>query len=49
MSDEHILGILLELSPDERTELFEELPGKVTQRLLNLLPPAERQEGGDRL
>lgn len=44
MSDEHILGILLELSPDERTELFEELPGKVTQRLLNLLPPEERQE-----
>lgn len=31
------------LAPDDRTALFEELPGKVTQRLLQLLTPEERK------
>ncbi|MBA5942520.1 MAG: magnesium transporter [Methanophagales archaeon] len=44
MNDERVRDIILALSPDDRTDLFEELPGKVTQRLLNLLPPEERSE-----
>lgn len=31
------------LAPDDRTALFEELPGEVTQRLLTLLKPKERE------
>ena len=44
MSKDTALKVILELSPDDRTDIFEELPGKVTQKLLNLLPPAERKE-----
>ena len=44
MSNEHIRDIISGLSPDDRTELFEELPGKITQRLLNLLPSDIRKE-----
>jgi magnesium transporter len=44
MSNERVRDIILGLSPDDRTDLFEELPGKVAQRLLNLLPPEERKE-----
>jgi len=44
LTDENIKNILTELPPDERTDMFEELPGKVTQRLLNLLPAEERKE-----
>ena len=44
MSNEYIRDIISELSPDDRTELFEELPGKITQRLLNLLPSDIRKE-----
>ncbi len=36
--------LIQNLSPDDRTELFEELPGKLTQRILNLLPNDKRQE-----
>jgi len=32
------------MRPDDRTELLEELPGKVTQRLLNLLKPEDMEE-----
>jgi magnesium transporter len=35
---------VLELDPDDRTHLFEELPGRLTQRLLNMLSPSERVE-----
>jgi len=44
MSNERVRDIILELSPDDRTDLFEELPGKVIQKLLNLLPQEERKE-----
>ncbi len=43
LGDKDIASILDEMSPDDRTELFEELPGKVMRRLLNLLSPEERQ------
>ena len=42
LGDKDIAEILDEMSPDDRTELFEELPGKVVRRLLNLLSPEER-------
>ncbi|HZH72237.1 MAG TPA: magnesium transporter [Mariniphaga sp.] len=40
----HLLVELLnDLAPDDRTALFEELPGPVTQRLIQLLSPEERR------
>ncbi|HON17951.1 MAG TPA: magnesium transporter [Salinivirgaceae bacterium] len=38
-----ITSLLNDLDPDDRTALFEELPGKITQRLIQLLSPEERQ------
>lgn len=43
LGDKDLAAILDEMSPDDRTELFEELPGKVMRRLLNLLSAEERQ------
>lgn len=37
-----ISNLLNDLEPDDRTALFEELPGQVTQQLLVLLSPEER-------
>ncbi len=42
MGDREVTLILNDMSPDDRTALLEELPGKVTKRLLNLLAPDER-------
>ncbi|MFO7546770.1 MAG: magnesium transporter [Trueperaceae bacterium] len=42
LGDEDVAHILNDMSPDDRTALLEELPGKVTKRLLNLLAPKER-------
>lgn len=40
----HLLAELLnDLAPDDRTALFEELPGPVSQRLIQLLSPEERK------
>src|SRR3989339_347283 len=36
-------NLLNDIEPDDRTAFFEELPGKVTQRLIQLLNPEERQ------
>lgn len=44
MSNRHIQSVISELTPDDRTELFEDLPGTVTQKLLTLLPPEDRRE-----
>ncbi len=38
-----ITSLLNDLDPDDRTALFEELPGKITQRLIQLLSVEERQ------
>lgn len=35
--------LLNDLDPDDRTAFFEELPGKITQRLIQLLSPEERK------
>jgi magnesium transporter len=39
LADSDAAAILDDMSPDDRTALLEELPGKVTRRLLNLLSP----------
>jgi magnesium transporter len=44
LTDEEARGLLAGLAPDDRTQLLEELPGLVTQRLLNLLSPADLAE-----
>ncbi|MBT9163266.1 MAG: Magnesium transporter MgtE [Chloroflexi bacterium] len=44
MRSVHVRAIISELSPDDRTDLFEELPGEMTQKLLNLLPSEIRKE-----
>ena len=36
-------GLLNDLDPDDRTAFFEELPGQVSQRLIQLLSPEERK------
>ncbi len=38
-----ITSLLNDLAPDDRTAFFEELPGEVTQRLVQLLSPEERK------
>jgi magnesium transporter len=38
-----ITGLLNDLDPDDRTAFFEELPGKVTQQLVQLLAKEERE------
>ncbi len=41
---ERKLSILInDIEPDDRTAFFEELPGTITQRLIQLLTPEERQ------
>ena len=43
-ADEEIKALLAELDPDDRTSLFEELPGTFTQKLINFLPERDRKE-----
>jgi magnesium transporter len=38
LTDEEASAVLEGLAPDDRTQLLEELPGRLVQRLLNLLP-----------
>lgn len=39
---QNLSNLLNDIEPDDRTAFFEELPGKVTQRLIQLLSPEER-------
>lgn len=44
VKDPYSLSTLLnDLSPDDRTSLFEELPGYITQKLMRLLSPEQRR------
>ena len=43
LSDASVVTLLNEMSPDDRTELLEELPGELAHRLLASLPAQERQ------
>jgi magnesium transporter len=40
-TDEEVIAILDEIEPDDRTQIFEDLPGRLTQRLMNLLPASD--------
>lgn len=42
--DSHIKELLEEMPPDDRTSVFEDIPGQLKQKLLNLLSPDERKE-----
>jgi magnesium transporter len=42
LGNEEVADILNEMSPDDRTEFLENLPGKVVKKLLRLLSPEER-------
>jgi magnesium transporter len=42
MAREEVATILNEMAPDDRTAMLDELPGTVTQHLLQLLTPEER-------
>ncbi len=44
LSDEETRTLLHNMEPDDRTNLFEELPGRVTQKLLNFLSPGELEK-----
>jgi magnesium transporter len=44
LTDSHTRQILRGLDPDDRTRLFEELPGEATQKLLNLLADEDLRE-----
>src|SRR5213082_2491730 len=43
MAHEQVVGILNEMSPDDRTALLEELPSEAARQLIKLLTPEERQ------
>src|SRR5437763_3438601 len=43
MAHEQVVGILNEMSPDDRTALLEELPSAAARQLLKLLTPEERR------
>jgi magnesium transporter len=43
MAQEQVVGILNEMSPDDRTALLEELPSSAARQLIRLLTPEERR------
>lgn len=49
LGDVEVANILNEVAADDRTALLEELPPKVTQRLISLLSPEERKVASDLL
>ncbi|MBE3519738.1 MAG: magnesium transporter [Firmicutes bacterium] len=49
LTDEETRHLMASLRPDDRTALLEELPGRVTQKLLNLLSPEDLEEARELL
>ena len=43
MANEQVVGILNEMSPDDRTALLEEMPSAAARQLIKLLTPEERR------
>ncbi|OPX29939.1 MAG: magnesium transporter [Candidatus Omnitrophica bacterium 4484_171] len=43
LTSKEIQNILNEMSPDDRTELFEDMPAELVKRCINLLSPGERK------
>ncbi|MDN3514675.1 MAG: magnesium transporter [Candidatus Brocadia sp.] len=48
-TEQHAKEILVQMQPDDRTQLFDELPAHVVEKLLKLLPPLERREANELL
>ncbi|MDN3511684.1 MAG: magnesium transporter [Candidatus Jettenia sp. CY-1] len=48
-TEQHAREILTQMQPDDRTQLFDELPAHVVERLLKLLPSLERKEANELL
>jgi magnesium transporter len=48
-TEQHAREILLQMQPDDRTQLFDELPAHIVEKLLKLLPPLERKEANELL
>lgn len=48
-TEQHAKEILVQMQPDDRTQLFDELPAHVVEKLLKLLPPADRREANELL
>ncbi len=48
-TEQHAKEILVQMQPDDRTHLFDELPAHVVEKLLKLLPPADRREANELL
>ncbi|GAB64288.1 MAG: magnesium transporter [Candidatus Jettenia sp.] len=48
-TEQHAREILIQMQPDDRTQLFDELPAYVVERLLKLLPSLERKEANELL
>lgn len=44
LTDEEARELVANIKPDDRTQMLAELPGQVTQRLLNLLNPTDLRE-----
>jgi magnesium transporter len=44
LSDEETRHLLVDINPDNRTQLLAEMPGQATQRLLNLLGPEDLKQ-----
>lgn len=48
-TEQHAREILIQMQPDDRTQLFDELPAHVVEKLLKLLPSLERKEANELL
>jgi len=48
-ADDNAKEIVMNMEPDDRVRLLDEVPAKVAKRLFNALPPAERQKTNDLL
>lgn len=49
LTDDETRDLLASLSPDDRTQILAELPGRVTQRMLNLLNPEDLKQARELL
>ncbi|MCF6158308.1 MAG: magnesium transporter [wastewater metagenome] len=48
-TEHHTKEILTQMQPDDRTQLFDELPAHIVEKLLKLLPPEEWKEANELL
>ncbi len=48
-TEQNAKDILVEMPPDDRTQLFDELPAHVVEKLLKLIPPLDRKGANELL